>query len=164
LEALAVSSQENLILIGTLGKAFGVAGAFVAGSESLIETLIQTARTYIFTTAMPVATAAATLASLNIVQSEPLRRARLHDLVKYFKDQAAAIGIDLMDSPTPIQCIICGENKAAVDMSEKLWQAGFLVTAIRPPTVPEGTARLRVTLSSEHTVEQIDQLFDCLHR
>ncbi len=164
LEALDVPNQKNLILMGTLGKAFGVAGAFVAGSESLIETLIQTARTYIFTTAMPAATAAAAMTSLKIIQSEPQRRARLHDRVKYFKDHAAATGIALMDSPTPIQCIVCGENKVAVEMSEKLWQAGFLVTAIRPPTVPDGTARLRVTLSSEHTVEQIDQLFDCLQR
>ncbi|HBS26646.1 MAG TPA: 8-amino-7-oxononanoate synthase, partial [Gammaproteobacteria bacterium] len=96
LEALDVPNQKNLILMGTLGKAFGVAGAFVAGSESLIETLIQTARTYIFTTAMPAATAAAAMTSLKIIQSEPQRRARLHDRVKYFKDHAAATGIALM--------------------------------------------------------------------
>lgn len=158
LETAAVLPQENLILMGTLGKAFGAAGAFVAGSEALIEYLIQTARTYIFTTAMPAATAAAAIASLKIIQTEPQRRARLNHLIAHFRSQAIALGIGLVESSTPIQCVICGDSRSAVDVSQNLWDAGFLVTAIRPPTVPKGTARLRITLSSEHSEAQIDQL------
>ncbi len=154
--------NDKLILMGTLGKAAGVAGAFVAGSENLIEYLIQTARTYIFTTAMPAANAAATLASLELIRNEPERRARLHEHIEYFRRQARQAGVPLLPSDTAIQGIPCGENAAAVQLGQQLWERGYLVTPIRPPTVPPGTARLRLTLSTAHRREQIDGVIAAL--
>ncbi len=152
------------ILMATLGKAFGVAGAFVAGDETLIEYLIQSARSYIYTTAMPPAIAAATLASLDIVRRADDRRQRLRENIAAFRAGVAALNLPLLDSETAIQGIVVGDNAAATRLSEALFDAGFLVTAIRPPTVPEGTARLRLTLSAAHTAEQIERLLDALAR
>ncbi|MET0053087.1 MAG: 8-amino-7-oxononanoate synthase, partial [Candidatus Thiodiazotropha sp.] len=135
------------ILMGTLGKGFGSFGAFVAGSEALIETLIQQARSYIYTTATPPAIAAATRVSLRIAQQETWRRERLRELVFRFREQATQIGLPLMDSITPIQPVVAGSAEQALDWSRQLEARGILVTAIRPPTVPEGSARLRITLS-----------------
>ena len=154
--------DERIILMGTLGKAFGVSGAFVAGSETLIEYLIQKARTYIFTTAMPPALAAATLASLDLIRREPQRRQRLDDLIRHFRRRAREANIPLLPSQTAIQGIPRGENEAALTLSQHLWECGFLVTAIRPPTVPKGTARLRLTLSAAHRRGQIDALIESL--
>ena len=162
LEHFSLSSTDVPILMGTLGKAFGVSGAFVAGSETLVEHLIQTARSYIFTTAMPAAIAAATLASLKLVREGGARREHLRELVRYFRAQAQLIGLDLLASDTPIQGIMLGSNEAAVKMSGQLFDAGFLVTAIRPPTVPEGTARLRLTLSASHEKVQVDRLLEAI--
>jgi 8-amino-7-oxononanoate synthase len=164
MEAASLTPNDIPILMGTLGKAFGVAGAFVAGSEDLIEHLIQTARSYIFTTAMPAAAAAATLASLEIVKQAEDRRRYLHGLVRYFRQQAGQLDLVLLESSTAIQGIVFGSNQAATQMSEQLFEAGFLVTAIRPPTVPEGTARLRLTLSASHDREQIDWLLEAVGR
>jgi 8-amino-7-oxononanoate synthase len=150
------------ILMGTLGKAFGTAGAFVAGSEALIETLIQSARTYVYTTAMPAALAEATRASLQIVRTDGKRREKLVALVARFREGASQIGLRLMESPTPIQPVLVGDSARAVRMSERLLERGMLVPAIRPPTVPEGTARLRVTLSAAHTKPQVDRLLEAL--
>ena len=152
------------VLMGTLGKAFGVFGAFVAGSEALIETLIQQARSYIYTTALPPAIAAATRASLVQVCEEEWRRARLHQLIARFRSGAATLGLPLMDSATPIQPLLLGSARAAVIASEKLLQQGLLISAIRPPTVPEGSARLRITLTADHSDEQIDHLLEGLDR
>jgi 8-amino-7-oxononanoate synthase len=150
--------------MGTLGKGLGTAGAFVAGAEDLIEYLIQAARTYIYTTAQPPAVAEATRAALKLVDAEPWRRDKLQDLVARFRDGATQLGLELMDSPTPIQPILVGDNDTALAMSEALWEQGILVTAIRPPTVPAGTARLRVTLSAAHEEGDVDLLLDALER
>ena len=155
--------QEQLpILIGTLGKAFGTAGAFVAGSEALIEYLIQFARPYIYTTAMPPAVAHATLESLRIVRTEGWRREHLAELIKMFRTGASELGLELMESETAIQPIVVGESDRAMAMSRSLEQQGIFVGAIRPPTVPAGSARLRVTLSTSHTREQVARLLNAL--
>ncbi len=164
LEAAGLGPDDVPILMGTLGKGLGTAGAFVAGAEDLIEYLIQAARTYIYTTAQPPAVAEATRAALKLVDAEPWRREKLMELVTRFREGATQLGLELMDSPTPIQPILVGDNETALAMSEALWEQGILVTAIRPPTVPAGTARLRVTLSAGHEEGDVDLLLDSLER
>ena len=156
------SCDEVHVLVGTLGKAFGTHGAFVAGSDSLIETLIQRSRNYIFTTALPSAVAVATMKSLEIVKEESWRRERLAELVQQFRSSMSELGFTLMDSSSPIQPIVVGEPSIALRLSEALEKQGLLVTAIRPPTVPEGTSRLRVTFSAAHETEDVDRLVDAL--
>jgi len=150
------------VLVGTLGKAFGTAGAFVAGSEELIETLIQFARPYIYTTSQPPAVACATLKSLELLRSESWRREHLQRLIARFRQGAAEIGLSLMDSPTPIQPILVGDSARALKLSALLKDRSLLVGAIRPPTVPAGSARLRVTLSAAHSEAQLELLLDAL--
>lgn len=162
LEHFGMGIDDVPILVGTLGKAFGTFGAFVAGSETLIESLVQFARTYIYTTALPPAVAAATRASLDIVKTDQDKRSRLNEAISQFKQACAAKGIQLMPSPSAIQPIVIGEAEKAVAVSNELRADGFWVSAIRPPTVPAGTARLRVTLSSEHKPEQIDALVQAI--
>ncbi len=152
------------VLMGTLGKAFGTFGAFVAGSEELIETLIQQSRSYIYTTALPPPVAEATRASLRLVQEESWRREQLQQLIRQFRAGAEQLGLLLMDSETAIQPLLAGSAERAISWSRALEEEGLLVTAIRPPTVPEGSARLRVTLSASHTAEQVDRLLDALGR
>ena len=164
LEQQNLSQQQVPILMATLGKALGTAGAFVSGSHDLIEYLMQTARTYIYTTAMPPAIAAATRASLKLVQEEPWRREKLDSLILQFKKGADELGIELMPSDTPIQPIVMGESKKALLVSNKLKQEGLLVTAIRPPTVAKGTARLRVTFSASHNESDIKLLLETFAR
>ncbi len=164
LEHFGLASADAPIYMATLGKALGVAGAFVAGSEELIETLINTARTYIYTTASPPAVAEATRAALRLIQSEPGLRAKLNDNIRYFRTCAEQTGLSLSASATAIQPLIIGDTEATVSLSERLFEAGLLVTAIRPPTVPQGTARLRITLSAAHTRELIDHLVGNLRR
>lgn len=146
------------ILMATLGKAAGVSGAFVASSEALIETLIQKARSYIFTTASPPAMAAAVMKSIDIIGAETWRRDKLQELVSYFRSKMSALNYELMPSDTPIQPLVMGDNQQALSISEALLKQGVLVTAIRPPTVPRGSARLRFTLSAEHEKQDIDEL------
>jgi len=148
--------------MATLGKGIGTAGAFIAGNNDLIEYLIQTARTYTYTTAMPPAIAAASRASLKLVQQETWRREKLQSLVQQFKQGANEIGIALMPSNTAIQPILIGSTKKAVAISKQLKAKGILVTAIRPPTVSEGTARLRITFSANHTDGDINLLLKSL--
>ena len=150
------------MLVGTLGKGFGTAGAFVAGSEELIETLIQFARPYIYTTSQPPAVACATLKSLELLRRESWRREHLNKLIARFRQGAAEIGLTLMDSFTPIQPILIGDSARALQLSAMLRERGLLVTAIRPPTVPAGSARLRVTLSAAHSEAQLEQLLEAL--
>lgn len=157
-----LTQQDVPVLMGTLGKALGTAGAFVAGSQELIEYLIQTARPYIYTTGQPPAIAAASLASLKLVQTEAWRRDYLQQLIQRFRHGAQQLGLALTDSTTPIQPIILGSSEAALQASRQLEQKGILVTAIRPPTVPANTARLRVTLSAAHTEQELDQLLSAL--
>jgi 8-amino-7-oxononanoate synthase len=150
------------VYMATLGKALGVAGAFVAGSDALIEFLIQRARTWVFSTAPPPALAAAARAALGIVRSEPQRRAHLLALVDHFREGARRRGIAVGASATPIQPLILGDERKALSLSAYLMQRGYWVAAIRPPTVPAGTARLRITLSAAHTGLHVDGLLDAL--
>lgn len=157
-----LSQDEVPVLIGTLGKGVGTSGAFVAGSEVLIDYLVQKARTYIYTTAMPPALALATCASLDVVEREEQRRRHLDALIRRFRAGAQALGYKLMPSRTPIQPIMIGDNFSALALSQALEEQGILVTAIRPPTVPEGEARLRVTFSAAHTEEDLECLLQAL--
>ncbi|UUY09811.1 8-amino-7-oxononanoate synthase [Pseudomonas sp. J452] len=161
-EHFGLGLDDVQVLVGTLGKGFGTAGAFVAGSEELIETLIQFARPYIYTTSQPPAVACATLKSLELLRTEGWRREHLNKLVARFRQGAAEIGLSLMDSPTPIQPILVGDSERALKLSALLKERGLLVGAIRPPTVPVGSARLRVTLSAAHSEAQLEQLLDSL--
>ncbi len=162
--ACGLDSRQVPIYMATLGKALGTFGAFVAGDEELIELLIQQARSYIYTTALPPALAAATRASLRLVQQESWRRDKLQSLVTRFRQGAAQLGMKLMSSKTAIQPIIVGESEQALAMSEALFAKGILVTAIRPPTVPKGGARLRITLSAAHSEQQVDRLLSALEQ
>ena len=161
-EHLGLGVEDVQVLVGTLGKAFGTAGAFVAGSEELIETLIQFARPYIYTTSQPPAVACATLKSLELLRTENWRREHLNKLIARFREGAAAIGLTLMDSATPIQPILIGDSARALRLSALLRARGLLITAIRPPTVPAGSARLRVTLSAAHSEAQLELLLQAL--
>ncbi len=163
-EQFNLSVEQVPILIGTLGKAFGTSGAFVAGSEPLIEILLQKARTYIYTTAQPPALAAATRASLTLLIAEQWRREKLNALIAVFRRGAQQLGLSLMASATPIQPILVGDSARAMAIGNRLFEQGFLVSAIRPPTVPKGSARLRVTFSAEHTECQVEQLLIALER
>ncbi len=161
-EHFGLSQDEVPILMGTLGKAFGTFGAFVAGSEALIELLIQKARSYVFTTAMPAAMAEATRVSLRLLQEESWRRGHLQHLVAHFRRGALQQGLQLMDSFTAIQPIMVGDSGRASAISARLLEQGFWVSAIRPPTVPAGGSRLRVTFSANHQLEQVDGLLAAL--
>jgi 8-amino-7-oxononanoate synthase len=157
-----LDAEQVPVLMGTLGKAFGTFGAFVAGSEALIETLIQQARSYIYTTAMPPAVAEATRASLRLIINDEWRREKLAALITRFRRGASELGLTLMDSNTPIQPLLIGDAQRAVAVSEALLRHDILISAIRPPTVPEGSARLRITLSAEHSEAQVDRLLSVL--
>lgn len=161
-EHFGLDQQQLPVLMATLGKACGTFGAFVAGHTDLIEFLIQKSRSYIYTTAMPAAVAEATRASLGLIQTESWRREQLHERIRYFRQAAGQLGLRLMDSETAIQPLLVGDSRTLRKASEFLFQSGFWVGAIRPPTVPKGTDRLRITLSSEHSIEQLDQLLDVL--
>jgi 8-amino-7-oxononanoate synthase len=151
-------ASPRIVYMGTLGKAAGVHGAFVAGEETLIEWLLQRARTYVFTTASPPLLAAALLASLELIETEEHRRTRLRALIERLKNNLEKLRWRLAPSDTPIQPLIVGDNRAALDLAERLQGSGIWVPAIRPPTVPAGSARLRITLSAAHSVEHVDQL------
>jgi len=160
LQHFSLNNIDVPIYMATLGKAMGTAGAFIAGSDELIETIIQKARTYIYTTAMPAAIAEATRCSLKIIQSEPEHLQNLNDNILYFKNCCIESALPVTASQTAIQPLLIGEDEEAMRTSQQLFEQGFLVTAIRPPTVPEGTSRLRITLSAKHTREHIDQLIE----
>ena len=157
-----LSEEDVPILIGTLGKAVGTSGAFVAGPQLLMDYLVQKARTYIYTTAMPPAIALATCASFDLIEREDSRRSHLQMLISEFRQEASALGYELMPSRTPIQPILVGDNWAALALSQALEERGLMVTAIRPPTVPEGQARLRVTFSAAHSSEDLATLLSAL--
>tara|TARA_R110002072_G_scaffold1130_10_gene9486 strand:+ start:57182 stop:58378 length:1197 start_codon:yes stop_codon:yes gene_type:complete len=156
-------SQEDVpVLMGTFGKAFGTSGAFVAGSEQLIEFLTQVARPYIYTTAIPPSVAAATRKSLELIKSADLSRQHLQALIAYFREKVSALGYTLMSSTTPIQPVVIGSSFQTMALAEFLKGKGILVGAIRPPTVPDKTARLRITLSATHSFAHIDRLLEGL--
>lgn len=162
LEHFQLNTDQVPLLMCTLGKAMGCAGAFIAGDEIYIETLIQKARSYIYTTAQPAAIAAAALAAIQLQTQESWRREKVLALAARFKQGAKQLGLPLLDSITPIQPLITGTSEAASKWAQALRKNGILVTAIRPPTVPQNTARLRITFSAEHTEQQVDQLLEAL--
>jgi 8-amino-7-oxononanoate synthase len=161
-EAAGLAPADVPVLMATLGKALGTAGAFVAGSELLIEGLIQQARSYIYTTALPPAVAAASLEALTLVKEEAWRRQYLADLIHRFRRGAEQLSLPLMPSASAIQPLRVGDAKRAVTLSESLREQGILISAIRPPTVPVGTSRLRITLSAAHSEAQVDRLLEQL--
>ncbi len=156
--------NEVPLQLATLGKALGGHGAVVLGEENLIQHLAETARPYIYTTALPPAQAAASLAAVKLARRDHWRREKLAELVAAFRDGARRNGLELMPSETPIQPLLCGDEATVMALSTALEQSGFLVGAIRPPTVPEGKARLRITLSALHTVEQVRALVEAIAR
>jgi 8-amino-7-oxononanoate synthase len=162
IEACGLGGEDVPVLMGTLGKAFGTFGAFVAGEPALIETLLQRARTYIYTTALPPAVAAATRAALRTARSEPERRATVLARAQAFAAGCAHLGLSLLPSATPIQPIVLGSEQAACAASAALRELGIWVPAIRPPTVPAGSSRLRCTFSATHTAQHVQQLLDAL--
>jgi len=162
--AAGLGETEAPVLMATLGKALGCAGAFVAGSAALIEGLTQFARPHVYSTAMPPALAAAALAAVRLAREEDWRRGKLAALVTRFRRGAAELGLPLMASTTAIQPLRLGEAEAALAASQALEAQGLLVTAIRPPTVPVGQARLRITLSAAHEEAHVDRLLAALER
>ncbi len=157
-------ASDRIIYMATLGKAAGVAGAFVGGSDALIETLIQNARTYIYTTATPPLLAHALLTSLQIIAQEEWRREQLRALIAQLREGLAGSSMQLMPSQTPIQPLLVGGNDEVLALSARLAAAGLLVPAIRPPTVPQGTARLRISLSADHQAADVARLVGALVR
>ncbi len=162
INAYRLPPSPRLIMMGTLGKAAGVAGAFVAGDQRVVEWLIQRARPYIFTTASSPIIAATLLASLELIAASDARRAHLQRLITRLRSGLTNLPWQLLPSQTAIQPLIIGDNNAAVNVAEYLFKQGFWVPAIRPPTVPNGTARLRIVLSAAHNETQIDALITAL--
>ncbi|MBL0028734.1 MAG: 8-amino-7-oxononanoate synthase [Rhodanobacteraceae bacterium] len=162
-EHLGLGAREVPLRMVTLGKAVGCGGALVLGSQVLIDALIQFARPFVYTTALSPAIAAAASTAIAIIRREPERRAHLRDLIARFRSGATQLGYTLMDSVTPIQPLLIGDTEAALALSDALMSRGWYVPAIRPPTVPAGSARLRVTLSAAHTAAQIDGLLAALN-
>jgi len=161
-EAAGLSAAEVPLLVGTLGKACGTFGAFVAGDRDVIELILQRARSYIYTTALPPAIAAATRASLAILREEGWRRERLARLIALFRAGAAARALPLVASATAIQPVLVPGAARCLAVSRALLERGFWVGAIRHPTVPAGAERLRVTLSAGHREQQVEALLDAL--
>ncbi len=155
-------AEPNVLRVGTLGKAFGSSGAFVAGSGLVIDTIAQFARSYRYTTAQPPYQASFTRAALRRVQQGDGLRAHLATLIARFRQGATALGLTLMPSLTPIQPVLLHDNSRAMRWQQQLWDAGFWLPAIRPPTVPERTARLRLSICANHTIEHIDALLSAL--
>jgi 8-amino-7-oxononanoate synthase len=156
-------NSPRIIYMGTLGKAAGVFGAFVAGEKEVIQTLIQRARSYIYTTATPPLLAHTLLKSLDLIRAESARRAHLADLIALLQNRLRLEHWRLLPSQTPIQPLIIGESRAAVKVSAALAETGILVPAIRPPSVPQGTARLRISLSAAHSTDDVERLVAALH-
>jgi 8-amino-7-oxononanoate synthase len=161
-EHCGLGARDVPLRMVTLGKALGCGGALVLGARELVDALVQFARPFVYTTAMPPALAAAASAALAVLRREPERRAHLQALVARFRAGATQLRYRLMESVTPIQPLWIGEADAAVALSQALMQRGWYVPAIRPPTVPEGSARLRITLSAAHTEAQVDGLLEAL--
>ena len=163
-EQLQVNTEDIDLLIGTFGKAFGSSGAFVAGKHDMLEYIMQKARSLIYTTAAPAALIAACAKSLDIIQNEPTRRGRLQDNIAYYREQIKRLQQPSLDSISAIKSIVLGDNDTVIRLSQQLAAEGILVLPIRPPTVPANSARLRITLSSEHSKVDIDRLITALQQ
>jgi 8-amino-7-oxononanoate synthase len=161
-EAYGLTQKQVPVLMATLGKGLGGYGAFVAGEKALIEYLVQFARSYIYTTAMPAAIASANLANLEVLKNNPKILTTLKSNIRYFKTQCAQKGIALLPSDTAIQPLVIGSNEKLNESNNELLASGYLVGAIRPPTVPENSARLRITISAGHNETQIGGLVNAL--
>ncbi|TXH77824.1 MAG: 8-amino-7-oxononanoate synthase [Lysobacteraceae bacterium] len=160
--AEAALDPGGVLQLATLGKALGGYGAVVLGSEDIIGHLAETARPYIYTTALPPAQAAASLAAVKLARRDHWRREKLQNLIAHFRHSALFRDLQLLPSTTPIQPLMCGDEKRALALATALEAQGFWIPAIRPPTVPDGRARLRITLSSLHTQAEVDALIDAL--
>lgn len=160
--AAGLSVRDVPLQLATLGKALGTCGAVVAGDADLVGHLAETARGHVYSTALPAALAAAALAAVRVARAADDRRARVLAQVARFRDGASRHGLDLRPSSTPIQAVMSGDDRVALAMSRALEADGFWVSAIRPPTVPEGQARLRVTISALHADTEVDALVDAL--
>ncbi len=160
--AANLGQDEVPVLVGTLGKAFGCSGAFIAGSEALIDHIVNEGRTYLFTTAMSPAIAEAAREALQRVREDEWRRESLSRRIAQFRKGARELGLPMMESDTPIQPLVVGDAANTMRISESLMNRGLLVTAIRPPTVPKGSSRLRITLSAGHDESQVRQLLEAL--
>lgn len=161
-EQYGLNTKEIPILMATFGKALGTSGAFIAGNKEVMDMFVQSARTLIYSTAPPPAISYATIRALKIVREESWRREHLRKLIGRFINGARQLSLPVMNSSTAIQPLLIGSAGKAVNISKKLFEKGFYVTAIRPPTVPRGTSRLRITLTAAHSEEQVDQLLDAL--
>jgi len=155
--------SARVIMMGTLGKAAGVSGAFVAAEQVIIDSLVNHSRSYVYTTATPPALSVALLQSLQLIRQGNERRAHLHQLVESLRKGLSDLPWKLMPSDTAIQLLLIGDNQQALNLSESLRERGIWVAAISPPTVPQGTARLRITLSAAHTENDVDRLLGALH-
>jgi 8-amino-7-oxononanoate synthase len=164
IEHCAQGQDDVPVMMATLGKALGTFGAFVAGSADVIETLVQQARSYIYTTALPPAVAAAARESLRLLQVEGWRREHLQLLIARLRGGMEQLGLPPLPSNTAIQPLVLGDAGTALAVSDALFKLGFMVPAIRPPTVPRGTARLRITLSASHSEADVDSLLQALER
>jgi 8-amino-7-oxononanoate synthase len=162
LDYLNLDQSDVPVMMATFGKAIGCAGAFVAGSEDLIELLVQKARPYIYSTALAPALAVAAKKGLRLIETESWRRQCLFERIERFRKGIKQTGLPMLDSFSPIQPLIVGSASRAVEISDALLDLGFLITAIRPPTVPKNTSRLRITISANHTENDIDRLIDAL--
>lgn len=158
----SLTQEDAPVLMATFGKALGGFGAFVAGPEKLIELMVQKARTLIYSTALPAAIAHTNKRALELVANDKQLSEKLFAQIKRFKQGAKQLSLPLKESASPIQPLVIGEPDRAVQVSENLLQKGILVTAIRPPTVPKGSSRLRITLSARHNDTQVDYLLECL--
>lgn len=162
--AAGLGVAEVPLQVATLGKALGTCGAVVVGDEALIQHLAETARPYLYTTALPPGQAAAALVAVRLARRDEWRREKLQELVALFRRDARKYGLELMPSESPIQPLLCGDQAMVMTMASELERAGYLVTAIRPPTVPDGKARLRITLSALHTAQQVEALATTIAR
>ena len=156
-------TSPRIVYMATLGKAVGVSGAFVAAEKVVIDTLINHARSYVYTTAMPPALASAALVALELIEQGDVMRAHLHKLTAQLRSGFHELPWKLIPSTTAIQPVLIGDNHQALSLSERLRECGIWVAAIRPPTVPQGTARLRITLSAAHRTSDVTRLIEALH-
>jgi len=156
-------AARRIIYMATLGKAAGVSGAFVAAEQAVIDTLVNHANSYVYTTAAPPALSVALLQSLQLIEQGDALRAHLHDLIAQLRAGLSDLPWPLMPSETAIQPLLIGDNRQALALSEALRARGIWVAAIRPPTVPQGTARLRITLSAAHSAADVERLIGALH-